>query len=136
MSFLTSLSILVYWNLFLASESRFEILPKDDFQCHPALGAKFVFFKPYLLSQANQYRFKAKITFQTTWSEQILHKPSLFLGKRCFLNFQNQLFQKATLRPTFEKWHFFENDLKNILRDNLYHFDFLNFFYTILGLGM
>ena len=63
-------------------------------------GAKFGFWfwKPKMLSQGNQYRVEARITFQTTWSEQILHKPSLFFGKRRFLNFQNRTSQNAN-RP-------------------------------------
>ena len=57
-----------------------------------------------MLSEGNQYKVKAKITFQTTWSEQILHKPSLFFGKRRFLNFQKRPSQnanrpQASLRP-------------------------------------
>ena len=51
-----------------------------------------------MLSQGNQYKVEARITFQTTWSEQILHKPSLFFGKRRFLNFQNRTSQNAN-RP-------------------------------------
>ena len=37
-----------------------------------------------MLSQSCQYKVKARITFRTRLLEHILHKPSLFLGKRRF----------------------------------------------------
>ena len=78
-------------------------MPKGDFQRHPALGRSkaglrkiwILVLKAKMLSEGNQYKVKARITFQTTWSEQILHKPSLFFGKMRLLNFQKPAFPKC-----------------------------------------
>ena len=125
-----SLLLSQFWcteTYFLLQNRNLKFFQKTPFSAtRPQAGLRpactkfgFWFQNPKMLSQSCQYKVKARITFQTTLLEQILHKPSLFCEKKRFLNFQNQP-SKIGDRPQAGLRPIVKNRKKNIFSKNIF----------------